>query len=314
MVVMVTGEVYGEGAAQAVSILGLRLGPLDEIEGLWSSGVVHGEGAAQAVGVLGLRLVSLRFPFCRSSTLLCVLAACAPVGWWRVCYSSAWHLVGEASCCPSQVAYDVFLHLSERLKVAAPSCVGSSALSQARAYLFLGAGVESSMAPAESELQQLPPCLLRSRHLFSSSLLGPIDTTQISRYVSTRSLRYEPAKQLIIAWVNGHFIVLWFSETEQGKAFIASIWSLVLVESWWLLVWNRNIPGLELSIRCSGRCVSSCIVAVSSVSVGFVPRASLVCSERRWETVSAGFVPRASLVAQSVVGRQSLLGLCREFP
>ncbi|WZZ70955.1 hypothetical protein YC2023_082325 [Brassica napus] len=27
-------------------------------------------------------------------------------------------------------------------------------------------------------------------------------------YVSTRSLRYEPAKQLIIAWLNGHFMGL----------------------------------------------------------------------------------------------------------
>ncbi|KAG2292009.1 hypothetical protein Bca52824_038678 [Brassica carinata] len=143
----------------------------------------------------------------RSPTLLCVLAACAPffwllfsgfalhsllstsvcsdsVGWWRVSYSSAWRLVGEASCRPSQVAYGVFLHSSARLKVAAPSCVGSSALSQARAYLFLGAGVESSMAPAESELQQLPPCLLRSRHLFSCAQVESFSRRFIAGFVT----------------------------------------------------------------------------------------------------------------------------------
>ena len=37
---------------------------------------------------------------------------------------------------------------------------------------------------------------------------GGDDATQISSYVSTRSLRYEPAKQLIIAWLNGHFMGL----------------------------------------------------------------------------------------------------------
>ena len=35
---------------------------------------------------------------------------------------------------------------------------------------------------------------------------GGDDATQISSYVSTRSLRYEPAKQLIIAWLNGNFM------------------------------------------------------------------------------------------------------------
>ncbi|WZZ27889.1 hypothetical protein YC2023_011290 [Brassica napus] len=37
---------------------------------------------------------------------------------------------------------------------------------------------------------------------------GGDDATQIISYVSTRSLRYEPAKQLIIAWLNGHFMGL----------------------------------------------------------------------------------------------------------
>ena len=32
------------------------------------------------------------------------------------------------------------------------------------------------------------------------------DATQVNNYVSTRSLRYKPAKQLIIAWHNGHFM------------------------------------------------------------------------------------------------------------
>ncbi|WZZ47389.1 hypothetical protein YC2023_043648 [Brassica napus] len=207
------------------------------------------------------------------------------VGWWRVSYSSAWRLVGEASCRPSQVAYGVFLHSSARLKVAAPSCVGSSALSQARAYLFLGAGVESSMAPAESELQQLPPCLLRSRHLFSCA------------QVESFSRRFIAGLETWLMWS-----VLWFSKTEQGKAFIASIWSLVLVESWWLLVWNRNIPGLELSTRCSGRCVSSCNVAGFGFLQGdlawFV---SLSVVGFRWVRAKDKF-------------RQSLLGSCRELP
>ena len=34
------------------------------------------------------------------------------------------------------------------------------------------------------------------------------DVTQITSYVSTKILRYEPAKQLIIAWLNGHFMGL----------------------------------------------------------------------------------------------------------
>ncbi|WZZ78844.1 hypothetical protein YC2023_099416 [Brassica napus] len=34
------------------------------------------------------------------------------------------------------------------------------------------------------------------------------DATQITSYVSTKILRYEPVKQLIIAWLNGHFIGL----------------------------------------------------------------------------------------------------------
>ena len=37
---------------------------------------------------------------------------------------------------------------------------------------------------------------------------GGDDATQISSYVSTRILRYEPAKQLIIVWLNGHVIGL----------------------------------------------------------------------------------------------------------
>ncbi|KAF2617261.1 hypothetical protein F2Q68_00039945 [Brassica cretica] len=37
---------------------------------------------------------------------------------------------------------------------------------------------------------------------------GADDAIKISSYVSTRSLRYEPAKQLIIAWLNGHFMGL----------------------------------------------------------------------------------------------------------
>ncbi|KAF3549867.1 hypothetical protein DY000_02006934 [Brassica cretica] len=37
---------------------------------------------------------------------------------------------------------------------------------------------------------------------------GGDDATQIISYISTRSLRYEPAKQLIIAWLNGHFMGL----------------------------------------------------------------------------------------------------------
>ncbi|WZZ51116.1 hypothetical protein YC2023_051223 [Brassica napus] len=37
---------------------------------------------------------------------------------------------------------------------------------------------------------------------------GGDDVTQISSYVSTRSLRYKQAKQLIIAWLNGHFMGL----------------------------------------------------------------------------------------------------------
>ena len=37
---------------------------------------------------------------------------------------------------------------------------------------------------------------------------GGDDATQISSYVSMRILRYEPAKQLIITWLNGHFMGL----------------------------------------------------------------------------------------------------------
>uniref|UniRef100_A0A0D3AAC9 Uncharacterized protein n=1 Tax=Brassica oleracea var. oleracea TaxID=109376 RepID=A0A0D3AAC9_BRAOL len=37
---------------------------------------------------------------------------------------------------------------------------------------------------------------------------GGDDATQIISYVSTRSLRYEQGKQLIIAWLNGHFMGL----------------------------------------------------------------------------------------------------------
>ncbi|KAF3572916.1 hypothetical protein F2Q69_00058653 [Brassica cretica] len=40
------------------------------------------------------------------------------------------------------------------------------------------------------------------------SPLRTVDATQIISYVSTRSLRYEPAKKLIIAWLNGHFMGL----------------------------------------------------------------------------------------------------------
>ncbi|KAF2560042.1 hypothetical protein F2Q68_00016605 [Brassica cretica] len=37
---------------------------------------------------------------------------------------------------------------------------------------------------------------------------GGDDVIQINSYVSTRSLRYEPAKKQIIAWLNGHFMGL----------------------------------------------------------------------------------------------------------
>ncbi|KAF3592859.1 hypothetical protein DY000_02024066 [Brassica cretica] len=62
---------------------------------------------------------------------------------------------------------------------------------------------------AKVELKNVGSFILEGLNFRTNSCKGGgDDATQISRYVSTRSLRYEPVKQLIIAWLNEHFMGL----------------------------------------------------------------------------------------------------------